>query len=129
MADNPEQVEKLLNLIRKDVMSLGGKERLSVLCAATPICPDDMVEQLMDDKSWNVSVYRGIEKFPDDIEENGDKGLWGRYFRIFDSECTDEKPHDGSLKFYRENREAMDKGSAVFNKKRYSEKDGHISAL
>lgn len=84
MADNPEQVEKLLNLIRKDVMSLGGKERLSVLCAATPICPDDMVEQLMDDKSWNVSVYRGIEKFPDDIEENGDKGLWGRYFRIFD---------------------------------------------
>lgn len=30
-AENPEQVEKLMSLIRKDIMNLGGKERLSIL--------------------------------------------------------------------------------------------------
>lgn len=30
-AESPEQVEKLLSLIRKDIMNLGGKERLSIL--------------------------------------------------------------------------------------------------
>ena len=30
-AESQEQVEKLLSLIRKDIMNLGGKERLSIL--------------------------------------------------------------------------------------------------
>lgn len=31
IAENQEQVEKLLSLIRKDILNLGGKERLSIL--------------------------------------------------------------------------------------------------
>lgn len=31
VAENPEQVDKLLSLINKDVLNLGGKERLSIL--------------------------------------------------------------------------------------------------
>ena len=61
MAENSSAVEKLLNIIKKDVMPLGGKERLSILQTATPIFPDDAVEQLSKDKSWIVSTYKAIE--------------------------------------------------------------------
>lgn len=32
-----------MEIINKDVLPLAGKERLSVLQTATPICPDDLV--------------------------------------------------------------------------------------
>lgn len=43
-ADSQEQVAKLLDVIRKDIMNLGGKQRLSVLQTATPIQPEDLVD-------------------------------------------------------------------------------------
>ena len=42
-ANNPTQVQKIMDIINKDVMPLAGKERLSVLQTATPIVPDDLV--------------------------------------------------------------------------------------
>ena len=38
-------------------------------------------------------------------------------------------PHTESLEFYKKNKAAMDEGSVVFNPSRYSEKDGHVSAI
>ena len=37
IAESPAQVEKLMSLVHKDVMNLGGKERLTILQTATPI--------------------------------------------------------------------------------------------
>ena len=123
MAENSTAVEKLLTVIRKDIMPLGGKERLSILQTATPIMPSDAVEQLSNDKSWIVQTYKAIEKFPNDME------LWKEYFRLYDAESAMESQHTKSLEFYKANREKMDAGAVLFNDSRYSTKDGHISAL
>lgn len=77
-ASNPEQVQKLLDIIRQDIVPLAGKERLSILQTFTPICPDDLVQKIKDDKSWTTTIYPAIMKFP----ENED--LWKKYFEIFD---------------------------------------------
>lgn len=122
-AENPESVEKLLQIIRKDVMNLGGKQRLSILQTATPICPDDLVEQIRADRNWKTTTFPGIISWPKNMD------LWDRYFKIYDDELATEAPHDGSLAYYRENRDAMDLGAEVFNPTRFSEKDGHISAI
>lgn len=123
MAENPSAVEKLLTTIRKDIMPLGGKERLSILQTATPIMPDDAVEQLSKDKSWIVSTYKAIEKFPKNIE------LWKEYFRLYDAENAVESEHTRSLDFYKQNKDEMDSGAELFNDTRFSLKDGHISAI
>lgn len=122
-AQNPSQVEKLVEIIQKDILPLAGKERLSVLQTATPIVPDDLVQKIRDDKSWKTSIYPAIERYPDN------KALWKKYFEIFDKENVEERDHAESLNFYRDNFDEMNKGVEVFNPKRYSEKDGHISAI
>jgi hypothetical protein len=63
-AQNPSQVEKLMEIINKDILPLAGKERLSVLQTATPICPDDLVEKIRNDKSWKTSIYPAIISYP-----------------------------------------------------------------
>lgn len=122
-AENPEQVEKMLNIIKKDVMCLGGKDRLSILQTATPICPEDLVEHIKADANWKTTTYPGIISFPKNNE------MWDRYFKMYDLELTTDSPHTGSLDFYRQNKKLMDEGAEVFNPTRFSLKDGHISAL
>lgn len=86
-AENPQSVEKMLNIIKKDVMCLGGKQRLSILQTATPICPEDLVEHIKSDKNWKTTTFPGIIKFP----KNGE--LWKEYFRIYDNELVTDIPH------------------------------------
>lgn len=126
-AESPEQVEKLLSLIRKDIMNLGGKERLSILQTATPICPDDLVEKLKNDISWKTTIYKAIEKFPKDLKEKD--SLWAQYFKLFDAEQITGSNHHESLDFYKKHQAQMDEGCEVFNPYRFSAKDGHISAI
>jgi hypothetical protein len=116
-ARNPDAVEKLLELINKDIIPLGGKERLSILQTATPICPDDLVDKIKSDKSWVTMTFPAIIQFPKRME------MWQEYFTIFDSECVDNggQNHDESLAFYRDNFEAMNEGAQVFNPTRFSE--------
>ena len=128
-AGSPEQVEKLLNLIRKDVFNLSGKGKLAILQTATPIAPDDLAERIAQDTTWKTTIWPSIISWPKDITDNEDKGLWGQYFRLYDSENADDKPHDGSLKFYKDNQKAMDEGAEVFNPNRFLLSDGHISAI
>ena len=85
VAENPEQVDKLLSLINKDVLNLGGKERLSILQTATPIMPDDLVEKIRANVSWRTTIYKAIEQWPADMRR-GDDSLWKSYFDIYDRE-------------------------------------------
>lgn len=128
-AESPIQVEKLLNIIKKDVFNLAGKGKLAILQTATPIAPDDLAERIASDTAWKTTVWPSIIKWPKDIQDNGDKGLWGKYFRMFDSENVDDQSHDKSLQFYIDNQEAMDEGAEVFNPSRFLRSDGHITAL
>lgn len=123
MAENPEQVQKLLSTIRKDIMPLGGRQRLSILNTATPICPEDLVEQLRNDKAWKTTTFKAIEKFPDNMD------LWKAYFTIYDSESVNDELHERSLDFYKANKAQMDAGAELFNDKHFSVEDGHISGL
>lgn len=127
IAESPEQVEKLMTLIKKDVMNLGGKERLSILQTATPICPDDLVEKFKNDINWKTTTFKAIEKFPKDLKSKN--SLWSQYFKLFDAESITGAEHKESLDFYKQHQAQMDEGSEVFNPYRYSMKDGHISAI
>ena len=123
IAENPEQVEKLLSLIKKDIMSLGGKQRLSILQTATPIVPDDLVDKIKSDTNWITQTYPVIISYPKNMT------LWKQYLKMWDTENVQESGHDGSLAFYRKNFKAMNEGAEVFNPSRFSTKDGHISAI
>lgn len=41
-----------MEIIRKDILNLGGKERLSILQTFTPICEDDVVDKIRNDATW-----------------------------------------------------------------------------
>ena len=127
-AHNPEQVAKILNLIRGDIMGLAGKNKAAIICTATTIAPDDVTEQLRRDKSWKTTLFRAVIKWPDEWFKP-ERGLWGQYLKMLDAEDANDRPHKESLKFYKEHREAMDAGSEVLFPDRYSKKDGFISSL
>ena len=55
--------------------------------------------------------------------------LWDEYFKLFQKEQVNSMTHDESLAFYKENFDKMNAGAEVFNPSRFSEKDGHISAI
>lgn len=123
VAASPTQVQKMLDLIHKDIMCLGGKKRLAILQTATPIMPDDLVDHIRNDSNWLTTTFPGIISWP----KNG--WLWESYFKIYDRENLIDGDHRGSLDFYKEHKDAMDEGSEVFNPSRYDEEDGHISAI
>lgn len=122
-ATNPAQVEKLMDAIRKDVVPLAGKERLSICMTATQIAPDDLVDKVKGDKAWKVTTFPAVIQFPKNME------LWEEYLRQYDQEQVEGTGHDESLQFYKDNQRKMDDGAVVFNPQRFSVADGHISAI
>ena len=96
---------------------------MAILQTATPICPEDLVEHIKADTNWKTTTFPGIIQFPKNQK------MWDEYFKKYDNELIADVPHTESLDFYKANRAAMDDGAEVFNPTRYSEKDGHISAL
>ena len=66
-----------MEIINKDVIPLAGKDRLSILQTATPICPDDLVEKIKNDPSWKTTIFPAIIKFPQRMD------LWEEYFKLF----------------------------------------------
>lgn len=106
-AENQASVDKILNIIKKDVMNLAGKGKLAVLQTATPICPEDLTEKIAADTNWKTTKFPSIIKWPTDIIEKGDKGLWGQYFKIYDKENVADLNHDESLNFYKEHRDEI----------------------
>ena len=74
-------------------------------------------------------MWPAIIKWPTDIVENGDDGLWGDYFKMYDAENVNDESHEKSLQFYVDHQAQMDAGSEVFNPNRFLRSDGHITAL
>ena len=122
-AQNPDQVDKMMDTIRKDIIPLAGKERISLLQTFTQICPDDLVERIKNDKSWITTIYPTIIHYPDNMK------LWDEYLDKYENETAQESGHEDSLQFYKGHFDEMNAGSEVFNPTRFSEKDGHISAI
>lgn len=90
IASNPEQVQKVLDIIKKDVMNLSSKGKLAVLMTSTPLNPEDLCERIENDIAWKTTKYPAIIKWPKDIEESPDDGLWARYFKMYDTELADD---------------------------------------
>lgn len=126
-ATSLEQVQKLKDIINKDVMNLSSKGKLTVCMTSTPIVPDDLCDVIEHDVAWKTTKYKAMIRFPHDYLK--EDSLWKKYFEMFDSENVNDEPHTKSLEFYKQNREAMDEGAVLFNPSRYKESDGHISGL
>lgn len=45
-AHSPEQVEKLEDILKRDVMNLSSGRKMAVICTATPIADGDLTEKL-----------------------------------------------------------------------------------
>lgn len=129
IASSPEQVQKIQDIIRKDIMNLSSKGKLAVLMTSTPLMPEDLCEKIENDIAWKTTKYPAIIKWPDDIVKDKENGLWAKYFKLYDSELADDMTHYGSLEFYKLNKEMMDKGAVLFAPDRYKIEDGHISGL
>lgn len=128
IAKSSEQVDKVLDFIRKDVINLSSGKKLAVLMTSTPICSDDLCQKIEADPNWRTTKFRAVIKWPRDIVKNGDGGLWGQYFQLYDSENMANGSHVCSLQFYRDHRKEMDAGAELFSS-RYNPDDGQISAL
>lgn len=128
-ASNPEQVEKIMTIIKKDIMNLSSKGKLAVLMTSTPLVPEDLCEKIENDIVWKTTKYPAVIHWPKDIVESPEDGLWAQYFKKFDAELAEDSPHDGSLEFYRQNRASMDAGAVLFSPERFKPEDGHISGL
>lgn len=129
LAQNPEQVQKVLDIIKKDIMNLSSKGKLAVLMTSTPLMPEDLCEKIENDIAWKTTKYPAIIKWPKDMEESPDDGLWARYFKMYDTELADDQTHEGSLAYYKKNRKKMDEGAVLFAPERFKKEDGHISGL
>lgn len=110
------QIAKRLAVIKKNILKLGGHGKgLAVVCNATVIQKDDVIDQLLADPAWQgvrVKAVRSWSKRHDD--------LWmGDYKRI---RQTYDKEIDGdqlrawreATEFYRKNRDEMDSGCVVY---------------
>lgn len=126
-AHSPEQVEKLEDILKRDVMNLSSGRKVAVICTATPIADGDLTEKLENDKNWRTEKYPAIMSYPDEFKKP-DHGLWGEYFTMYDEELVTNEPHDSSLAFYREHFDEMNKGAQTFAN-RYREQDGEISGI
>lgn len=114
-AATPHQVNKTLNTLRKAILKLGSHRRqLAIVCNATVIEPDDAVDHLLRDPSWQGERIPMVRQWPE-----AHQSLWlGKYAdlrRTFDRdiEGDQQRAHAAATEFYRQNREAMDKGAVV----------------
>lgn len=112
------QVNKRLDTLRKSILKLGGHDRkIAVVCNATVIRPDDLVEQLLNPKkfpAWQGERIKMVRAFAAAHET-----LWlGDYQKLrntFDPHSLgdQQRAHREATEFYRRNRAAMDAGCEV----------------
>ena len=126
-AHSPEQVEKLLDILRRDILNLSSGRKMAVILTSTPIAEQDLTEKLENDKNWKTEKYPAVISFPDEMRKP-DNGLWGEYFKMYDDELVANEPHEESLAFYKAHFEQMNEGARTFAD-RYREDDGEISGI
>ena len=133
-ANSPDQVKKRLNLIRKNILKLGG-HRSTIACVvnATVIAADDLVDQLMDWKrnpAWQWVRIPMIRQWADAHESHW-LSEYARLRNTFDreSQTDQERAKKAALAYYKKNRKAMDAGANVSWASCFNATDYEISAL
>lgn len=115
-AANPQQCSKFLRTIRKTILRLAGHDKeISGVSNATPIEPDDAVEQLANDPAWRTTRIALLEPRADGGYLPHAMDLWNEYARIlgdYDQEdaSTRAKARAAATAFYKKNRKKMDAG-------------------
>lgn len=130
-AANAEVVAKNVRNIRRTILNLGGKRKISVLMTSTPIESGDLSETFAADPEWKTTTYRAFEAWPTEWIKRGMDGLWGEYIRTYRHALHTgaEHPREPATAFYAAHRAAMDEGADVLNEKRFDAKAGQISAV
>lgn len=105
-ASSPARVTKMLGVLRRDVLKGAGHGKtLACVVNATIIHPDDMIEQLLKDGSWQGERVAMVKAWSRHHEK-----LWmGEYARLrssFDRSIVgdQERAHAAATEFYRERR-------------------------
>ena len=117
-ARSPDQIEKRLKILNKTILRLGGhSRRLAVVCNATVIEPDDMVDRLADAEqypAWQSERIPMLESFAD---AEAHEKLWlGKYAELrndFDKDTPgdQERAHAAATQYYADNQCDMDRGA------------------
>lgn len=112
------QVNKRLDVIRKNILKLGGHNRkIACVMNATVIKPDDLIEKLLDPRkfsAWQGERIKLVRRWSDAHDK-----LWMEdYARIRTTYAPDilgdqQRAHRDATRFYLDNRDAMDAGCEV----------------
>lgn len=113
-------------IIQGDIMGLAGPGKdISVFMLCTVIRTNDLADRFLNPKihpEWYPVRIPMIESYPDEKD-----GLWEEYRITYLTALRDGRDPGEARDFYRENREAMDKGGKVYWEDRKTPKD--VSAL
>lgn len=120
-AKSPTQCDERESLINSDIAGLSGiGKKLSMLCACTVICQDDLADRILE--KWQSVRAKALYEFP-----NEHKKLWKEYIEKYRDWRKKGIEQDEGNKFYKKHRKKMDKGAVVGNEHRVN--DGELSAL
>jgi hypothetical protein len=69
-ADSQTSAMKIIRTIKKSVLFAGSHHRrISAVMCCTPICPGDVSTHfILNEPSWEVTLYKMVEKMPDNLE-------------------------------------------------------------
>lgn len=114
------QVRKRFGIIKKAILKLGGhNKQLAVVMNATPIQPDDLVEQILDpakNHSWQSERIAMVRSWAAPAVH---ESLWlGEYRMLRETYDKDvlgdqQRAHAEATEFYRSRRDEMDAGCVV----------------
>lgn len=126
VADSPDQVDKVIRTIQKDILFLAGhKRRVASLMAVTIIKEDDVAWYFLHNREWDAVFSSLVISWPGDWNENKSKtrALWDEWNEIRVENLDDEYSRK-AIKFYKENKKELTDGFEVCWKYGYS-KDDH----
>jgi hypothetical protein len=126
-AHSEMQTRSREDLIKGDVLGLGGDRKVSGVMLCTVIAKGDLADRFLDHSlhpTWRGEKTAIIRTWPDAQDT-----LWKEYQDIYKSEVLENGNFDRATEFYKANRDAMDAGASVAWEEKYSEEDGEISAL
>ena len=122
---SPSQSQRREAILAGDVLGMAGPgKKISGLMACTVIRPGDMADNILDrDKhpEWQGERTKMVYAFPTDEK------LWAQYADIRADSLRNGGDGSEATEFYRQNREAMDRGSVVAWPERHN--DDELSAI
>lgn len=110
----PEQRDKLEKWLQKAVKKLGGAgKKIDIVIVGTVLHYDSLLNRILNHPRWMSRRFKSIIKWPDDMT------LWEQFENILltahgSTDSNDvEQAEQAALKFYQDNKAAMDAGAEV----------------